>query len=470
MNHNLNNLIDLESTIVAISTPSGVGGIAVARLSGPEALSIANRIWEGVSLLNVSTHSAHLGTVKDSQGKPLDEAVATVFKGPKSFTGQDTVEFSVHGSRYVQNEIITSLVKAGARVATAGEFTRRAFLSGKMQLSEAEAVADILVADSRAAHRIAMSQMKGSFDSNIRVLRERLVNLVALMELELDFSEEDVTFADRTQLRENASKIKKQIEHLLASFSTGNAIANGIPVAIIGLTNAGKSSLLNALVDEDRAIVSDIHGTTRDTIEATTHLGDYLFRFIDTAGIRQSEDPVEKLGIERSLAAINKAHLILCVIDSSSSSDGLEFSKRIKKELRADQTLIMVLNKSDLQDWDNISEDVKKQLDSHYTLAVSAKKGQGINALKQSMAEIMDIETAKAAQNDVIITNQRHAQTLRDALHATEAMINSMDAGIPADLVAQDARAVIDILSELTGDITTDQILGTIFSRFCIGK
>ncbi|MDE6323883.1 MAG: tRNA uridine-5-carboxymethylaminomethyl(34) synthesis GTPase MnmE, partial [Paramuribaculum sp.] len=294
-------------TICAISTPPGVGGIAVARISGPDAFEITDRIWKGRKLSETTTHTAHLGTLLNPDGSILDQAVATIFRAPGSFTGENVVELSVHGSRFVQRELLKNLVSAGCRLAKPGEFTRRAFVAGKMDLAEAEAVADVIASDSRAAHRIAISQMRGSYSEKLSSMRQKLVDLAALLELELDFSEEDVEFASREKLLKIARQVHDEVKRLARSFSAGKAIKDGIPVAIAGHTNAGKSSLVNALLDDERAIVSDIHGTTRDTIEETLELGDYLFRFIDTAGLRQTTDRIEQQGIERTRQMIDRA-------------------------------------------------------------------------------------------------------------------------------------------------------------------
>lgn len=448
---------DPNSTIAAISSPPGVGGIATIRVSGSDAISIADKIWRGKSLGEAQTHTAHLGMVLDSSEEELDQAVATVFRAPKSFTGEDTVEFSVHGSIYVQKEILASLIRAGARLANPGEFTRRAYISGKLSLTEAEAVADIIDSDSRAAHRLAMNQLKGGFDRKIASLRDELLQLISLLELELDFSEEDVTFADRNILRQNALAIKDHISNLLDSFVNGNAIKTGVPVAIIGPTNVGKSSLLNALVEDDRAIVSDIHGTTRDTVEETAAIGPYKFRFIDTAGIRNTSDPIEKMGIERSKAAINKAHIIINLIDSTAQEEGLHYADCVKSILQPHQTQIVVYNKSDLCRIPG-------------ALSISAKTLEGIDCLRKTMITIMDKRNVVGSNDDIIVTNQRHAESLERALNAAVRTLEAMDRSIPSDLVAQDARAIINHLSEVTGHITNDEVLGNIFSRFCIGK
>lgn len=461
----LDRLTDTETTIAAISTPPGVGGIAVVRLSGPDAVTIADKVWEGKPLALALSHTAHFGNVLDTKGQVLDEAVATVFRAPKSFTGQDTVEFSVHGSKYVQQELVSALFKAGAVPARPGEFTRRALMSGKIQLTQAEAIADIIGSESRASHRLAMSQMKGNFDNRIQRLRSELVDLASLVELELDFAEEDVTFADRKLLLANAEEIKKQLSRLLDSFHTGNAIKSGIPVAIVGPTNAGKSSLLNALIDDDRAIVSDIHGTTRDTIEAVSLIGDYQYRFIDTAGLRETDDPIEKMGIERSRKAIEKAHIVIAVIDSTDTENGEKYAAEIGRLVTPEQFLIKVYNKGDISAQSSPEGQV-----------ISALTGKGIDALREQMVTAVenrlhpDATRNMDGAEDVIVSNLRHAQTLQVALDDVTRMIDALNDGLPGDLVARDIRSVIDTLSELTGRITSDEILGTIFSRFCIGK
>ncbi|MDE6271116.1 MAG: tRNA uridine-5-carboxymethylaminomethyl(34) synthesis GTPase MnmE, partial [Muribaculaceae bacterium] len=343
-------MLILDDTICAISTPPGVGGIAVARVSGPEAIIICEKIWKAHKrLLDAPSHTCRVGAVTDSKGAELDQAVATVFRAPHSFTGQDTVEISVHGSQWVQQELITALIGAGARLAEPGEFTRRAFATGRIDLAQAEGIADVIASTSRAAQRIALSQMRGHFSERLKQLRETLLELASLLELELDFSEEDVSFASRSKLIELATDVRDTTGRLASGFATGEAIRNGIPVAIVGATNAGKSSLLNALTNDDRAIVSDIHGTTRDVVEDSITLGDYRLRLMDTAGIRPTDDPIESLGIERSQRALNAASVILLVIDSS---EGIGKSPIEQvREAMANNTntrLIVALNKTDI--------------------------------------------------------------------------------------------------------------------------
>lgn len=450
--HTLND----DTTIVAISTAPGVGGIAVIRLSGPDAFNIADKIWQGKSLSEAKPNTVRIGYVHDTLGQVLDQAVATVFRSPASYTGQNTVEFAVHGSLYVQTELVASLIKAGAVMASPGEFTRRAFLAGKLGLTEAEAVADIIASDSRASHRAAIKQLTGRFASRLDELRHELIDLISLLELELDFSEEDVEFANRSQLRERITELRSHISRLLDTFSTGNAIRHGVPVAIVGPTNAGKSSLLNALLQTDRAIVSDIHGTTRDTIEETLRLGDYTYRFIDTAGLRDTSDPIERMGIDRSMEAVRNAQIIISVIDLSDIEKGEEFVNRIVENMSPEQNFIKVGNKIDTTDL---------RLTDGFN--ISAQTQFGLDSLKRRLTEIME---QRESTEDIIITNRRHAESLQRALEATDRTLHNLDTGLSTDLIAEDARDILHALAELTGEITTDQVLGNIFSRFCIGK
>lgn len=449
---------EIDSTICAVSTPPGCGGIAVVRISGPKAIEIADSVWKGRSLLGAPTHTARLGTVLDSENRPLDEAVATVFRAPKSFTGQDTVEFSVHGSRWIQREAVLSLIAHGARAAEPGEFTRRAFASGRLDLSQAEAVADLIASSSRAAARIALGQMRGGISSRLTALRERLTNLAALLELELDFSEEDVEFASRDRLIADTEEILAEINRLLDSYSSGAAIKDGIPVAIAGATNAGKSSLLNALLGEERAIVSDIHGTTRDTVEDTLEIDEFLFRFIDTAGIRHTDDTIERLGIERSRLALASARIILHVIDSTAPRPvSLD-------DAPSDARIITVYNKTD------IAHPAPSSADDGTSIAISALTGQGLDDLRRLIADTARRDTAAGDEDAILITNARHADALRSAAISARALLAGLKTTTPADLLAQDLRETLHHLATITGQITTTEILQTIFTSFCIGK
>lgn len=468
-------MTERKETICAISTPPGIGGIAVVRISGPEALDIADRCWHGTSLKEAKTHTAHLGTVIDTDSSELDQAVATVFRGPRSFTGEDTVELSVHGSRYVQRRLLEILCSVGARLAEPGEFTRRAFTNGRMDLAQAEAVADVIASTSRSAHRIAVTQMRGGFSRRLASLRENLLELASLLELELDFSEEDVEFASRSRLREIAEQLNSEITRLHRSFASGNAIKDGIPVAIVGPANAGKSSLLNALLDDDRAIISDIPGTTRDTIEETLEIGDYLFRFIDTAGIRETTDTIERIGIDRSLKAIGKARIIIVVIDSTAPLP-LATLEQTAAPLSATDTpphLIIALNKSDLDGSENLDFDAIRTFTKDHstteTILISAHTGSGLDQLKEALVNCAAHESG-AGSDDILVTNARHAEALAHAAESTARIIEGLDTQLPPDLIAQDVRQTIHHLASITGDIPSSEILATIFSRFCIGK
>lgn len=442
-------------TICSICTPAGQGAIAVIRLSGKDAFPIASKVWKGKDLGAVPSHGATLGEIIDADNRVVDHALATVFRNPRSFTGEDTVEFSVHGSRWIQREVIRALINAGARQALPGEFTQRAFRNGKLDLSQAEAVADLISSRSRAAQRLAMSQMKGGVSSRISQLRAELLKLATLLELELDFSEEDVEFAPRTQLKDIAIEIRSHINRLLKSFSTGNAIKDGIPVAIVGAPNAGKSSLLNILIGDERAIVSDIPGTTRDTIEETIEIDDYLFRFIDTAGIRHTTDTIETIGIERSMAAIKKAHITICVFDATTRPDA-----NIAKAIDAANNLITVVNKCDLV------KDLPTDIPAG-AIPISAKTGTGISELIDKLRHTI---SAEDNAEDFLITNQRHASALAEALASINNILTALTHNYPADLIAQEVRQTIHHLSTITGDIPTTEILETVFKNFCIGK
>jgi tRNA modification GTPase len=465
-----------NDTICAISTPPGVGGIAVIRVSGPEAIATVDSVWKGKRLVGAPSHTAHLGTIIDTDGTPLDQAVATIFIGPRSYTGDDTVELSVHGSKYIQQRLLSLLITRGCRLAEPGEYTRRAYSSGNIDLTQAEAIADLIASDSRASHRIAMNQMRGAFSRSLKELREQLLDLSALLELELDFSEEDVTFASRQQLRDLAEKIHDRVSRLCESFNRGTAIKNGIPVAIVGTTNAGKSSLLNALVGDDRAIVSDIHGTTRDIVEDTIQLGDYTFRLKDTAGLRETTDAIERIGIDRSHQALEKSTIAILIIDPANMPDVETLSDIITTA--RDRHLIVAVNKTDIAD----PTSVLQQIDTEYVLkldaeardhvhplAISAKTGEGLDRLRST---ILDIATGSGDQNpdDIIITNARHEQALHNATLSTARILDGLAANLSADFIAQDLRETLHHLGTITGDVTPSDILQTIFSRFCIGK
>ena len=441
-------------TIAAISTPHGIGGIAVVRLSGPDAFAIASRHLK-------SPGATHPQLFRIGE-KVLDQVIATAYHAPHSYTGDDTVEISCHGSLYVQQTLLQALLDSGARLAEPGEFTRRAFLNGKLNLSQAEAVADLIDSTNAAAHSLAVSQLRGGYAKELETLRQQLVDLTALLELELDFSDEDVEFADRSRLHSLASQIYTRVTALRESFHMGNAMRRGIPVAIIGRPNAGKSSLLNALLHDNRAIVSDIPGTTRDTIEETFVIEGMSFRIIDTAGLRHSDDPIETLGIQRTLTTVAQADIVLYVHDASQSyghalADLQELQDRLSLK---DKHLFIVNNKIDL---------VPETLTAPYrTFPISAKEGTGLDALTSALAKAAQTDLAQAP--DVMLTNVRHYNALGHVEQALLHVAKGLADHLPADLVVIDLRDALHHLGTITGQVTSDEVLGTIFSRFCIGK
>lgn len=466
-----------KSTICAVSTAPGVGGIAVIRVSGPEALPVALRLFryggETPVAESVKPRYAYYGEVIAGD-ELIDEVVLTYFRAPHSFTGEDTVEISCHGSVYIRRRLLECLVGEGCRMAQPGEFTRRAYLNGRMDLSSAEAVADIIASESKAQHQMAMKQLKGGYSEELNALREELLRLTGLMELELDFPEEDVEFADRTELLALCDQIELKLKKLIDSYRLGNAVKRGIPVAIVGTTNVGKSTLLNTLLGEERAIVSDIHGTTRDTIEDTMHIGGYLFRFVDTAGLRETEDTIESLGIERSRSKIKEADIILGVLDVTrlEEANQLDHIREIWLK-RGERTMLVLLNKSE-----NLTEDERNHLDkvlcdslgcSEKPLFISARSGEGMDQLKEELVKIMDC--AQANEADLIVSNARHHQLLREAFDTLRRMRSGFDMGLSTDLLTLDLRHAISSIGEITGrEITSDDTLHYIFAHFCIGK
>ena len=459
-----------NDTIIALATPSGAGAIAIIRLSGPEAITKVDAFFKSIhakKLTTQKTHTIHLGHIVENS-RILDEVLVSVFKNPKSYTGEDVVEISCHGSSYIQQEIIQLFVRNGARIANPGEFTLRAFLNAKLDLSQAEAVADLIASDNKASHQIAMQQMRGGFSNEIKVLRDELLNFASLIELELDFSEEDVEFADRKQFEDLLERIIKVLKHLIDSFSTGNVIKNGIPISIIGAPNVGKSTLLNALLNEDKAIVSDIAGTTRDAIEDEITIEGIKFRFIDTAGIRATEDTIESIGIKITFEKISQSQVVLYLLDASkvTSETIVLFNTDIRKiqEQYPDKQLIVVANKMDEAD----QELIETSFVYPHTLYTSAKSGLGIDSLKSKLLEF--VNTGALRNNDTIITNSRHYDSLLKALADVQKVQQGMDAKLSGDLLAIDIRQALYHFGEITGEITSDDLLGNIFANFCIGK
>jgi tRNA modification GTPase len=463
-------------TICALSTPAGSGAIAVIRMSGRTAFAICDELLRfpdpDKTLSTQQANTLHIGSifVKNSL---LDEVVVGIFRGPRSYTGEDLVEISCHGSNYIQQKILESLIAAGARLAKPGEFTQRAFLNGKMDLSQAEGVADLIASASEASHRIAISQMRGGFSESIRKLRAELLQFISLIELELDFSEEDVEFADRKRLTDLLGRIKHMISSLLSSFEYGNVIKNGVPVAIIGRTNSGKSTLLNKLVRDEKAIVSEIAGTTRDFIEDSIFIQGIQFRFIDTAGLRSTEDTIEKEGILRTYQKYSQAVLVILLVDATDDPEAVDESLRfLETEPAEKKQLILTINKTDL-----LSEEECRKLEAYYNerwagraklLSISAKNGTHIGKLEELLASSALKNTQPEA--GIVVTNIRHYEALTMSSQALERAETGLRNSLPTDLLALDIREILHYLGEITGEITTDEILGNIFKNFCIGK
>lgn len=441
------------TTIAAISTPQGVGGIAVIRLSGPQAFDIARRHLSGEGRFGTFT----------ADGDVLDEVVVNRFHAPHSYTGEDTVEFACHGSLYVQQALLQALLDSGAALAEPGEFTRRAFLNGRLDLSQAEAVADLIDATNAGAHRLAISQLRGGYAQRLGELRDQFVQLASLLELELDFSDEDVEFADRTQLMALLDAAEAECRRLCDSFRLGNAIKNGIPVAIVGKPNVGKSTLLNALVGEERAIVSDIAGTTRDTIEDMMTIDGIGYRFIDTAGIRHSSDTIESLGIERSYRAVEKAQVVLYLVDAAEAVTAQEqLAELARKVSLAGKQVLLLLTKAD-------QAEAVETIDTTETIVISAKTGAGLDQLRERLGAAASARASVDADCPVL-SNLRHYEALQQTLKALAQVRQGMEQQLPADLVVVDLRDALQSLGTITGQFTSDEVLGSIFSRFCIGK
>jgi len=463
--------------ICAISTPQGNGAIAVIRLSGDESIALTDKVFRSASnkkLIDQQPNTLHFGVLKEGD-KIIDEVVVSLFKAPRSYTGEDVVEISCHGSVYIQQQILQLLTRKGARLAQPGEFTLRAFVHGKMDLSQAEGVADLIASSSATSHKVAIQQMRGGFSSEIASLRDRLLHFISLLELELDFSEEDVEFADRGQLNELLNNIQQLIQKLLRSFDLGNVIKNGVPVAIVGHTNVGKSTLLNKILNEEKAIVSEIAGTTRDVIEDVMNIEGVTFRFIDTAGIRETTDTIETLGIERTYDRIIKSSIVLLLVDATEKvADIAQAVKKVKEKIGAtDKKLIVIVNKMDRLNDSTIEQEINQSLynlldKQDVRIKISAKTGENVEKLIDELLSVVNL--AALNQNEVIVTNARHYEALEKASVALQRAIDGLNTGITGDFLAMDIRETLHYLGEITGEITTDEVLGNIFKNFCIGK
>ena len=449
-----------EETIVALATPSGVGAIAVIRVSGSETFPIINNLFKGKNLELQPSHTIHFGTIRD--GKLIvDEVLVSLFKAPASYTREDTIEISCHGSDYIIQKILKLIINEGARLANAGEFTQRAFLNGQLDLAQAEAVADLIASDSEASHQTAINQIRGGFSKQIAQLREQLINFASLIELELDFGEEDVEFADRDDLRQLIFRIQSVLVPLIESFAMGNVIKNGVPTVIVGKPNAGKSTLLNRLLNEEKAIVSDIPGTTRDVIEDELFIEGIRFRLIDTAGLRKATDTIEAIGVERTMQQMEKASLIIYLFDASE----IDLSVISEQIVDFNVPYLLVGNKVD-----KLSSEKKMAFDAAYSdiIWISASENQNIEILKDIL--VKKVKTKEIKTGDTVVTNLRHFQHLSQTNEALENVLEGLNQSITGDFLAQDIRFALHHLGEITGQITTDDLLANIFSRFCIGK
>lgn len=451
-----------DDTIIALATPSGVGAIAVIRLSGKESIQIVNQIFHGKNLEKQDTHTVHFGTIRKDE-KIIDEVLTTVFHEGRSYTKENSIEISTHGSPFIIQEVIKLLLDNGVRMAQPGEFTKRAFLNGQFDLSQAEAVADLIHSDSPTSHENAMKQMRGGFSSDISILRSQLIKFASLIELELDFSEEDVEFADRSQLIELINQINIKLDSLLKSFELGNVIKKGVPVAIVGRPNAGKSTLLNSLLNEDRAIVSDIAGTTRDTIEESLTIEGIQFRFIDTAGIRETSDTIEKIGVEKALEQIDKSSIYIYLFDINELTPS-DLKDELSK-LDASKKRLIIANKTDLASQE-IKDDFQDYADN--MLFISAKEKNSLEQIKDALSNAVNYESADSEQS--IVTNVRHFESLRNTKNSLQEVLNAIETGLGGDLLSIDIKNALHHLGSITGEISTDDLLDSIFRDFCIGK
>ncbi|MFC0319816.1 tRNA uridine-5-carboxymethylaminomethyl(34) synthesis GTPase MnmE [Olivibacter oleidegradans] len=449
-------------TIVALATPTGSGAIAVIRLSGLQAIEIVNGVFKGKDLSKQASHTVHFGTIRDEGGKILDEVLASIFIAPHSYTRENVVEVSTHGSKYIVESIIKLFIRKGARAAKPGEFTLRAFLHGGMDLSQAEAVADLIASNSAASHQVAMQQMRGGFSNELKQLREQLIHFASMIELELDFSEEDVEFANRSQLKDLILEIIKVLHRLILSFEQGNVLKNGVPIVIAGKPNVGKSTLLNALLNEERAIVSDIAGTTRDTIEDEINIQGVSFRFIDTAGIRDTEDIIEAKGVERTREKMKKARLVIYLVDPVDDAFE-EVSIQVADLILLRTPFVLVINKKDL-----LSPDALAQYEPLNPVFISAKSGDGVEALKEELLNQVSLRNINV--DDVMVTNIRHVEALLKTQASLEKVLYGIDNPITSDFLAMDIRQALHHLGEITGQVSTEDLLDNIFSKFCIGK
>lgn len=467
-----------EECICALATPAG-GAIGIIRLSGSEAIRLTDKVFVSVSGKQLSAakpNTLHYGEIKDKDGHTIDDVLVSVFRAPHSYTGEDSTEISCHGSRYILQQVLQRLIEVGCRQAEPGEYTRRAYMNGKMDLSQAEAVADLIASTNKATHQMALSQLKGHFSSELTLLREKLLKMTSLLELELDFSDhEELEFADRSELRALAAEIEKKITTLAHSFETGNALKQGVPVAIVGKTNVGKSTLLNRLLHEEKAIVSNIHGTTRDVIEDTTLIDGITFRFIDTAGIRKTDDVVENIGIERTYQKMEEAKIVIWLLDAQPTEAEIEDMK----EKNQGKKLLMVFNKIDEISFDKavLSSDENSQTSSSILLSdenvsilnISARTGEKVSDLEQALVRAADIP--EITENDVIVTSARHYEALLRADESLSRVLESMDMGMSGDIIAEDLKMVLEELGEITGgQISSQETLNNIFKHFCIGK
>ncbi|MBQ7017678.1 MAG: tRNA uridine-5-carboxymethylaminomethyl(34) synthesis GTPase MnmE [Bacteroidales bacterium] len=467
----------LNRNICALATPAGMGAIAIIRLSGEETPEIVGKIFAPAGGKAPLPYTMRFGAIKDGE-RLIDECMVVTFQGPHSYTGENSAEIYCHGSQYIVQEILKLLLEHGVKMAEPGEFSKRAFLNGKMDLAQTEAVADLIASETEAAHRIALDQMKGGFSGELKIMRQDLLNLVSLMELELDFSEEEVEFADRSQLSALLAQVSQRVGQLIESFSLGNVIKNGVPVAIVGATNTGKSTLLNTLVGEERAIVSNIHGTTRDVIEDTMNLGGITFRFIDTAGIRETKETIEIIGIERTFQKLRSASVVILVLDATRPENFESSLENLTDKVSSRQQLIILLNKMDeisiagVDTQVDLIKDlcVKNTLGPIAVLPISAKKGLGIDALQSVLVESQKALSSSAAAGGTLVSNIRHYQALMDAQIALDRVEDGLTSDLATDLVAQDIREALYHLGSIVGEINTEEVLGNIFGKFCIGK